>query len=153
MKKKPSTSGAVRNKRVTFDYELKDSFVAGIVLSGAEVKSLRMGSASLQGAFVNIKDGEAWLMNSTVIPMKTNVEHLPSEVQVRNRKLLLKGKELEQLIEAKNQGYTIVPVKILTKRHFIKIEIAIARGKKQYDKRQSIKKRDTERDSRRNLAS
>lgn len=152
MKKKQQNTGNVRNKRATFDYELKDSYLAGIVLSGAEVKSLRMGSASLQGAFVNIKDGEAWLMNSTVIPMKTNAEHLPSEVQVRNRKLLLKKKELDQLIAAKNQGYTIVPVKILTKRHFIKIEISIARGKKRYDKRQSIKKRDTERNTLREMS-
>ncbi len=151
MKKNRSSTGSVRNKRATFDYELKDSFTAGIVLSGAEVKSLRMGSASLQGAFVNIKDGEAWLMNSTIIPMKTNADHLPSDVQIRNRKLLLKKKELDQLISAKNQGYTIVPIKILTKRHFIKIEIAIARGKRKYDKRQSIKKRDTDRDALRAL--
>lgn len=147
MSKKKQPTGVIRNKRATFDYELKDSYIAGIVLSGAETRSLRQNHGSLQGAFVQIKDGEAWLFNSLITPLKTNAAQLPSEVQSRNRKLLLKKRELDQLIEAKKQGNTIVPVKFLTKGRFIKVEIAIGRGKKQYDKRQTIKKRDQDRDA------
>ena len=88
-------------------------------------------------------------MNSLVTPLKTNAAHLPSEIQIRNRKLLLKKRELAQLIESKQQGNTIVPLRILTKGRFIKIEIAVGKGKRQYDKRQSIKKRDQERDQKR----
>ncbi len=152
MKKKHTPTGSIQNKRARFDYELKDSFMAGLVLTGAEVRSVRMSHASLQGSFVTIKDGEAYLMNAQVMPVKTNAAHLPSEMQSRNRKLLLKKRELDSLTEAKNQGYTIVPLKLLTKGRFIKIEIAIARGKKQYDKRETIKKRDIDRDAKRSLS-
>lgn len=151
MAKKKQNTGTIRNKRASFDYELKDSYVAGIVLTGAETRSLREHHGSLQGAFVQIKDGEAWLMNSLVTPLKTNAANLPSEVQTRNRKLLLKQRELDQMTEAKKQGNTIVPVKFLTKGRFIKLEIAVGRGKKKYDKRQAIKKRDQDRDTARGL--
>lgn len=151
MAKKKQNPGTIRNKRANFDYELKDSYIAGIALTGAETRSLREHHGSLQGAFVQIKDGEVWLMNSLVTPLKTNAANLPSDVQVRNRKLLLKQREIEQLTEAKKQGNTIVPTKFLTKSRFIKLEIAIGRGKKKYDKREAIKKRDQERDTARRL--
>lgn len=151
MKKKTPHTGVIANKRARFDYELKDTLTAGIVLTGAETRSLREHHGSLQGAFVQIKDGEAWLMNSLVTPLRTNAAHLPSEIQVRNRKLLLKKRELAGLIEAKQQGNTIVPIRLLTRGRFIKLEIAVGRGKKSYDKRQSIKKRDQERDLKRSL--
>lgn len=150
MKKKQST-GVIRNRRASFDFDLKDSFVAGIVLSGAETRSLRSHHGSLQGAFVQMKDGEAWLMNAAILPLKTNAAQLPSELQTRNRKLLLKKRELQQLQEAKQQGSTIVPTRLFTEGRFIKIEIAIGRGKKNIDKRQTIKKRDQDRDTRRTL--
>lgn len=151
MKKKSASTGVIANKRARFDYDLKDSFLAGIVLSGAETRSLRSQHGSLQGAFVQIKDGEAYLMNSHIMPVKTNAAVLTSEMQVRNRKLLLKKRELDQLQEAKQQGNTIVPIKFLTKGRFIKLEIAVGRGKRKYDKRESIKRRDTERDVKRSL--
>lgn len=151
MAKKKQNPGAIRNKRASFDYDLKDSYIAGIALTGAETRSLREHHGSLQGAFVQVKDGEVWLMNSLVTPLKTNAANLPSEVQIRNRKLLLKQREIDQLIEAKKQGNTIVPTKFLTKGRFIKLEIAIGRGKKRYDKRQTIKKRDQDRDTARSL--
>jgi SsrA-binding protein len=151
MAKHKQPTGVISNRRARFDYELKDSFIAGIVLSGAETRSLREHHGSLQGAFVQIKDGEAWLMNSLITPVKSNAAHMPSEVQGRNRKLLLKKKELDQLIEAKQQGNTIVPLKFLTKSRFIKIEIATGRGKRKYDKREVIKRRDQERDTKRSL--
>ncbi len=149
--KKKANPGVISNKRARFDYDIKDSYTAGIVLNGPETRSLREHHGSLQGAFVQIKDGEAWLMNSLVTPLKTNAAHLPSEIQIRNRKLLLKKRELAQLIEAKQQGNTIVPLRILTKGRFIKIEIAVGKGKRQYDKRHAIKKREEDRNSKREL--
>ena len=136
---------AITNRRAGFDYDLKDNYQAGLVLSGAEVKSLRMNHGHLRGAYVNLKDGEAWLFNSTITPLKTNAAHLPEEIQTRSRKLLLKHRELAELAAAKNQGLTIIPTRILTGKHFIKIEIAVGKGKKKFDKRQSIKKRDEQR--------
>ncbi|MDQ3123836.1 MAG: SsrA-binding protein SmpB [bacterium] len=153
MKNKQQNSGVIANKRARYDYELKDSYIAGIALNGAETRSLREKHGSLQGAFVQMKDGEAWLMNSLVTPLKTNAVHLPSDIQIRNRKLLLKKRELDQLQEAKQQGNTIVPIKFLIKGRFIKLEIAIGRGKRKYDKRETIKHRDTERDIKRSLKS
>lgn len=151
MAKKKQATGVIANRRAKFDYELKNSLTAGIVLTGAETRSVREQHASLQGAFVQLKDGEAWLMNAQIMPLKTNAAQLPSEVQSRNRKLLLKKRELDQLQEAKQQGNTVVPVRLLTQGRFIKLEIAIGRGKKKYDKRQAIKKRDTDRDVARSI--
>jgi SsrA-binding protein len=150
-KKKQQASGAIQNKRAFFDYTISDPLIAGIALTGPEVRSVRSAHASLVGAFVTIKDGEAWLLNAQVMPMKTNAANLPSEMQIRTRKLLLKKRQIDNLIQAKQQGYTIIPLKILTKGKFIKIEIALAKGKKQYDKRQVLKKRDTERDTAREI--
>lgn len=150
MTKKQQT-GSIRNKRASFDYDLKDTYIAGIALTGAETRSLREHHGSLQGAFVQIKDDEAWLVNSLVTPLKTNAANLPSEAQTRDRKLLLKKRELDQLIQAKQQGNSIVPVRLLTKGRFIKLEIAVGRGKRKYDKRQAIKKRDQERSAKRDL--
>ncbi|MDB5182699.1 MAG: SsrA-binding protein [Candidatus Saccharibacteria bacterium] len=150
-KKKKHTSGVVANKRAFFDYTISQPLVAGIALTGPEVRSIRSSHASLVGAFVTIKDGEAYLLNAQVMPLKTNAAHLPSEMQIRTRKLLLKKRQLEDLAQAKQQGYTIIPLKILTKGKFIKVEIALAKGKRQYDKRESIKKRDTARDIARNI--
>jgi SsrA-binding protein len=151
MKKKHAPNDSIRNKRAFFDYSISDPLIAGISLTGPEVRSIRSAHASLQGAFVTVKDGEAYLLNAHVMPLKTNAAHLPSEMQIRTRKLLLKKRQIDDLIQAKQQGYTIVPLKILTKGRFIKVEIALAKGKKQYDKREVIKKRDTERDAARTL--
>lgn len=149
-KKSPTTKSIV-NRRATFDYELKEDIVAGIVLSGAETKSLRMGHGHLRGAFANIKDGELWLYNATVTPLLTNRAHLPEEQQTQPRKLLVKKRELAQLEQAKQAGLTIVPIKFLTQGRFIKVVIAPGRGQKKYDKRQNIKSRDVSRDIARDL--
>lgn len=150
--KKSSTNNSIVNKRARFDYELKDSIIAGIVLTGAETKSLRMGHGHLRGAFANIKDGELWLYNSTINATNLNRKHLTPETESRGRKLLVKKKQLAELIAAKDQGLTIIPVRILTKGNFIKVEIAVGRGMKKYDKRDKIKKRDTDRDTARAMA-
>lgn len=151
MKKKSAGSGIISNRRARFDYDLKESFMAGLVLNGPEVRSIRGSHISLVGSFITIKDDEAWLMNAKVSAVKTNAAHLPEEVQIRNRKLLLKKRELNVLQQAKYQGLSIVPLRVLNKGRYIKIEIAIGKGKRQYDKRHSIKERDTNRDTARVL--
>ena len=150
MKKKHSNS-AISNQRARFDYDIKDEYTAGIILSGAETKSLRMGRGSLRGAFVTIKDGEAWLNNMQIMPTNANRAHLAEQDQTRARKLLLHTKQLHQLASAKEQGLAIVPLKILTKTRYIKVVITTAKGKKKYDKRAKIKERDTNRDIHRSL--
>ncbi len=151
--KKAAPAKLITNARARFDYDLKDTYLAGLVLTGAETKSLRMGRGHLKGAFVTIKDGELWLNNATIQPSITNAAHLLPETQTRARKLLVKKREFNQLEAAKEQGLTIVPTKLLTRGRFIKIEIATAKGKKKYDKRQVLKKRDEMRDVDRALKS
>ena len=145
MKKKSATASIV-NKRASFDYDIKETLVAGIVLTGAETKSLRMGSGHLRGAFCTIKDGELWLNNATIMATNINKAHLPIEQQTKARKLLVSKKQIKELQDGKEQGLTIIPLKLLTKGRFIKLEIALARGRKKYDKRQVLKKRDETRD-------
>ena len=145
MKKNKTKPSNINNQRARFDYDIKDEFVAGIVLNGAEVKSLRHNRASLQGAFVTLKDGEAWLNNMQIMPDTTTANILTEQTQTRARKLLLHQKELAKLQLAKDQSLTIVPLKALTAGRYIKIIIATAKGKKNYDKRQSLKRKDEQR--------
>ncbi len=142
-KKKANQPKTIKNRRARYDYELDDSFVVGLALTGAETKSLRMGHGQLQGAYVTVKDGELWLINATI----TGSSGIPIEEQdqTRSRKLLAKKREIEKLIDAKKAGMTIVPLEILTGGRYIKLRISLARGKKRYDKRQTIKKREEDR--------
>lgn len=149
VKKKPNQPKMITNRRARFDYELGDSLVVGIELTGAETKALRMGHGQLRGAYVTVKENELWLINGTI---SSSAGILISESdQTRARKLLAKRREIEQLIAAKQQGRTIVPLEILTGRRFIKLRIAIGRGKKHYDKRQTLKARDEARQINRSL--
>jgi len=134
---------SIRNRRASHDYQLGDSFVAGLQLTGAETKSLRLGHGQLRGAYVTIKDGELWLVNATISP--SSGIPISESGQTRSRKLLAKRREIEQLIQAKHQGQTIIPLEILTQGRYIKLRIAQGRGKKKYDKRQILKKRDEDR--------
>lgn len=142
-KKKQQQTKQITNRRARHDYELGDTLVAGLQLSGAEVKALRMGHGQLRGAYVTVKDNELWLLNATI--NGTNGVPINDTDQTRTRKLLIKRRQLEALLEAKQQGKTIVPLEILTQGRYIKIRIAIGRGKKQYDKRETLKRRDAER--------
>ncbi len=139
-KKKPQTAHAITNKRARHDYELGDSLVVGIQLSGAETKALRMGHGQLRGAYVTVKDNELFLINATISP--SNGIPISEDDQTRARKLLAKKREIEHLIQAKQQGQTIVPLEMLTRTRYIKLRISVGRGKKLYDKRQTLKKRD-----------
>ena len=148
---KKQSAKQIANKRSRFDYDLADEIVAGIVLNGAETKSLRMGHAVMRGSFATVKDGELWLNNLQINPLITNHINLPEETRLRARKLLVTKKQLEELNAAKIQGKSIVPIKILTEGRFIKVVLGVGRGKKKYDKRESIKKRDVERAAKRGL--
>lgn len=144
MKKKKSSVGRITNKRARFDYQLGDSLVVGISLSGAETKALRMGHGQLRGAYVTDKGGELWLINAQI----TGDRRIPIDesAQTRSRKLLAKRAEIEKLVAAKQQGMTIVPLEILNRGHYIKLKIALGRGKKRYDKRETLKRRQQQRD-------
>ena len=137
----------IKNKRATFDYELVDKFTAGIVLVGTEIKSIRLGKASLVDTFCFFAgNNELWVknMNISEYSFGSYNNHLPR----RDRKLLLNRKELIKLQrEVKDNGMTIVPTKLyINDKGLCKVEIALARGKKEYDKRESIKEKDAKRD-------
>lgn len=142
-KKRPST-GNITNRRARYDYELGDSLVVGLQLTGAETKALRLGHGQLQGAFVAVKGGELWLIGSQI--SSSRGVPLSEDEQIRSRKLLAKKAEIERLMEAKGRGKTIVPLEILTRGRYIKLRIAIGKGKKRYDKREIIKRRQEQRD-------
>jgi len=146
-KKQVSVAKQITNRRARHDYELGDSLLVGVALTGRETKALRLGHGQLRGAYVNVKDGELWLVNATI--NGTNGIPMTEEEQVRNRKLLAKRREINQLIEAKQQGQTIVPLELLTGGRFIKLRIAIGRGRKKYDHREALKKRTMEREANR----
>jgi SsrA-binding protein len=143
VKKKQSQTKRISNRRARFDYDLGDSLVVGISLTGAETKSLRRGQGHIRGAYVTVKDGELWLTNATITG--DNSAKIPEEQQTRSRKLLAKRREIEALLAAKQQGQTIVPLEILTQGRYIKLRISSGRGKKHYDKRHALKARDDER--------
>ena len=135
----------IKNKRATFDYELIDKYQAGIVLVGTEIKSIRLGKASLVDTFCYFNDGELWVkgMNISEYFYGTYNNHLPR----RDRKLLLNKRELAKLRrQTKETGFTIVPTKLfLNVKGLAKLEIAVAKGKKEYDKRESLKEKDDKR--------
>lgn len=142
-KKKSGQTKTITNRRARFDYELGDSLVVGIALNGRETKALRMGHGQLRGAYATVKDGELLLINATI--SGTSGIPIPESEQTQARKLLAKRREINALIEAKQQGRTIVPLEMLTRGRYIKLRIALGKGKKHYDKRQALKKRDENR--------
>lgn len=135
----------IKNKIATFDYELIDKYQAGIVLVGTEIKSIRLGKASLVDTFCYFNDDELWVKNMNVSEYfyGTYNNHLPK----RDRKLLLTRRELMKLRrQTKETGFTIVPVKLFfNEKGYAKLEIAVAKGKKEYDKRDSLKEKDDRR--------
>lgn len=134
------------NKRAKFDYSFIETYEAGLHLLGVEVKSVRAGNMSLRGAFVTIHEGEAWLTNATIPPWQ--IKNTPATYDpTRPRRLLLKKSELKHLIGSRKAGgLTIIPVRIYPRGGRLKLEIALARGKKKYDKKQQKKERDIARD-------
>ncbi len=139
----------IRNRRASFEYAFLEKYTAGVVLTGTEIKSVRQGKVNLQDAYCLIHGDELFIrqMNISTYSEGTHYNHEP----LRDRKLLLTKREIKRLAEKlKDQGLTIVPIRMFTnERGFAKIEIALAKGKKLYDKRDSIKERDVERTMRR----
>lgn len=137
------------NKKANFDYEILDKYEAGLVLLGHEVKAVKAGQVSLKGSFISprTKNGqtELYLINCQISPYK-HAGVMPEYNQRRERKLLLRRQEISHLLGKKQaEGLTLIPLKIYTNRSFLKLEFAVARGKKKYDKRETIKKRETDR--------
>jgi SsrA-binding protein len=144
----------VYNKHATFDYEILEKYEAGLALLGHEVKSVKAGQISLKGAFVTVKSApqpELFLINANITKYKQAgplLHHDP----LRSRKLLMHKREIDSLIgKLQQKGLTLVPLRVYTKANRVKLEFGVGRGKKQYDKRESIKKRDSDREIRRIL--
>jgi len=136
----------IKNKRATFDYEITDTFTAGIVLTGTEIKSIRLGKASLVDTFCFFARQELWVKNMHIAEYFYGSYN--NHVARRDRKLLLNRKEIKKLERAtKETGFTIVPLRMfINEKGLAKVVIALAKGKKQYDKRQSLREKDDKRD-------
>ncbi|MDO8214024.1 SsrA-binding protein SmpB [Conexibacter sp. CPCC 206217] len=144
-KKKFAPGDVATNRQARFRFNLLDTFEAGIVLQGTEVKSLREGGAQMKDAYALVRNGEVWLLNMHIPPYASAYRdnHLPE----RDRKLLLHRREIERLVgRVKERGLTLVPTRIYFRGPRAKVEIALAQGKDMFDKRQSIKERETKRE-------
>lgn len=135
----------IRNKRARFDYEITDTFIAGIVLTGTEIKSIREGKASLADTYCMVENGEVWVKGMNISEYFYGSYN--NHVARRDRKLLLTKKEIARLAKAaEDVGFTIIPIKVfINERGYAKMQIGIGRGKKQYDKRQAIREREDRR--------
>ena len=141
------------NPKARFDYELLESFEAGLVLTGSETKSIKSGKVSIKGSYVKILGGEAYLVGAIVSPYQPGNPSAGGAANYdpqRSRKLLLKRSQLKYLIgKSQEQGLSLVPIKLYNSHNLVKLEFAVARGKKKYDKREVIKQREVERNLRR----
>ena len=149
-KKSPAVAKTVLNRRARFDYELGEEIVAGIALTGPEVRAARDGHVQLKGTFVTIRKDELWLNNAS-FSLKLNQKGVVGArtIDTEPRKLLANRKQIDSLIVRRKEGMSIIPVKLLTSGKFIKLVIALGKGKKNYDKRETLKRRDQERDANR----
>ena len=138
------------NKKAFHDYFIEEKFEAGISLAGTEVKSLRMGKCSIKEAFVKIEKGEVYIYNMNISPYEKG--NIFNKDPIRTRKLLLHKQEIRKLIgKQKEKGYTLIPLCIYFKGSLVKVEIALAKGKKLYDKREDIAKKDARREAERDF--
>ncbi|WP_423188630.1 SsrA-binding protein SmpB [Alkalibacterium sp. f15] len=139
-----------QNRKARYEYSILDTVEAGIVLQGTEIKSIRAGRINLKDGYASIRNGEIFLYNVHIAPFEqgNQFNHDP----VRIRKLLMKKKQIDKLAgEVKQGGVTLIPLKVYIKNGFAKVLIGLAKGKKQYDKRESLKRRDQDRDLRRSV--
>ncbi len=142
---------AIKNKRAYFDYEFLENFEAGMVLFGNEVQSIKSGKMSLVGSYVVLKNGEVYLLNATIAPYQP--QNTPKDYNpTRSRKLLLKKKEIQYLFgKTQERGLTLIPIRVYSNKGKLKLEFALARGKKKADKKETIKKREVGKEIRREL--
>ena len=139
-----------QNKKARHDYTIVDTIEAGIVLQGTEIKSIRNARINLKDGFVRIKDGEAWLTNVHISPYEQG--NIFNHDPLRTRKLLLHKKQIDRLVgETKGTGMTIVPLKVYLKDGYAKVLIGLAKGKREYDKRETLKRKDQDRQTSRAL--
>ena len=139
----------VQNKKAQHDYFIEDRYEAGLVLEGWEVKAIRAGRAQLNEAYVVIREGELFLLNGHISPLPTASTHINPD-PTRTRKLLLKAEEIRKLIgKVERAGYTLLPLDMHYSRGRVKLAVGLAKGKKQYDKRQAERERDWQRDKQR----
>lgn len=145
MKKQVKAKKLAENRRAYYDYQILETYEAGLVLRGYEVKAIKTGHVSLRGSYVVIKNGQVYLINAVIPPYQP--ANTPDNYDPeRSRKLLLKQSEINSLIgKSKQKGLTLVPLRLYTKRGKIKIEFALGRGKRKIDKREEIKKREFKR--------
>ena len=144
-KRKDNSNLIAQNKRARHDYHLEDTFEAGVVLKGWEVKSLRDGKAQMVDSYVLLRDGEAWLLGVNITPLTSASTHVVPEPQ-RTRKLLLHAREIAKLFTATQaDGYTCIATRLYWKDNKVKCELALGKGKKQHDKRQTERNRDWDR--------
>lgn len=149
--KHSSNKNIAVNRKAHFEYSFEERLEAGIALQGWEVKSLRAGKAQIDQAYVILKNGEAWLLGGQILPLQTASTHVEADPQ-RTRKLLLHQKELNKLIgHVERQGYALIPLSLYWKGNHIKLEMALAKGKKLHDKRAAEKDRDWQRQKQRLL--
>jgi SsrA-binding protein len=142
---------AIRNRQARHEYFIEDKYEAGIALQGWEVKSLRAGRGNLKEGYVVVEGGEVWLIGAHFSPLTTTSTHVPAN-PTRARKLLLHRQEINKLIGAvERRGYTLIPLSLYWKRGRAKLEIGLARGKQQHDKRADIKSRESDREMARAL--
>ncbi len=147
-KKKITTPKAVVNRRAHFDYDLGDEIVAGLQLTGPEVRAARDSHVQLKGSYVTIRNDELWLNNASFsLQLNQKGQANARTVDTSPKKLLAHKKQIELLVNRKKEGLTIIPVKLLTTGRFIKVVVALGKGKKRYDKRETLKRRDQERES------
>ncbi|WP_438467907.1 SsrA-binding protein SmpB [Streptococcus pluranimalium] len=152
MPKGTDSNVLAQNKKARHDYTIVDTVEAGIVLTGTEIKSVRAARIQLKDGFAQIKNGEAWLVNVYIAPFEQG--NIWNQDPERTRKLLLKKREIDRLAnELKGSGMTLVPLKVYLKNGFAKVLIGLAKGKHDYDKRESIKRREQDRDIKRVMKS
>ena len=146
-KKSSRHTGAIVNRRASFDYALGDELTTGVVLTGREARAARDGRVQLKGSFVTIRNDELWLNNASFSLVLNSKGESETTVDTSPRKLLASRRQIDELAARKQAGMSIIPLKLLTKGKFIKLVIALGKGKKNYDKRQTVKLRDLEREN------
>lgn len=151
MRKKNTDRPLAQNRRASHDYFIEETYEAGIVLTGTEIKSIRAGKVNINDSFATIRNGEVFVHNMHISPFSQGNRYNPSD-PTRARKLLLHRKEIDKLLGlSKQQGYSLIPLKVYIKNGFAKVLIGLAKGKKLYDKRETERKRDAQRDIQRAL--
>lgn len=149
MKKSAKRPPAIINRKARFDYDLGETISAGVVLIGPEVRGARLGHVNMTGAYAALKPNGLLLYNMSISIPETAQATVDSKELSQPRKLLITKKDMDKIQSAKKQGLTVVPTRLFNQGRFIKVELALAKGKKKYDKRETIKRRQQDRDSRR----